>query len=204
MWHDRQACQQRAPLTRFPFALIGFATGGFHAGPSLAPTRRRSAAPRRLSATFPDMILNVILIIHYVSEAVSSRGRIPIQSIGGSLRLPLLQVGSRAGAVAVGPGSRCCRRLSPCAGASIRAITPFPTPAMSHATCGCRDRNAARATVGGEFPLCTLSVVQRVPHSPMVHGSASPPTSPDGRLARVRFWPRLCTPFVRDSPSWVT
>jgi hypothetical protein len=29
----------------------------------------------------------------------------------------------------------------------------------------------------------------------MVHDSASPPTIPDGRLSRVRFWPRLCTPF---------
>ena len=58
-------------------------------------------------------------------------------------------------------------------------------------------RSAARATVGGEFPSCTLSVVQRVPNSTVVHGSASPPTIPDGRLSRVRFWPRLCTPFLR-------
>jgi hypothetical protein len=66
---------------------------------------------------------------------------------------------------------------------------------------GCRDRNAARTTVGREFPICTLSVVQRVPNSTMVHVSASPPTIPDSRLSRVRFWPRLCTPFSRDSPS---
>jgi len=44
--------------------------------------------------------------------------------------------------------------------------------------------------------------MQRVPRSTVVHGSASPPTIPDGRLSRVRFWPRLCTPFFRDSPSW--
>src|SRR5215831_9219259 len=65
----------------------------------------------------------------------------------------------------------------------------------------CRDRNAARTTVDGEFPACTLSVVQRVPSSTMVHVSASPPAIPDGRLSRVRFWPRLCTPFFRNSPS---
>jgi len=80
-------------------------------------------------------------------------------------------------------------------------MATFPAPATSNAACGCRDRNAARATVGGEFPTCTLSVVQRVPSSTMVHGSASPPTIPDGRLSRVRFWPRLCTPFFSDSPS---
>jgi hypothetical protein len=66
-----------------------------------------------------------------------------------------------------------------------------------------RDRNVARATVGGEFPVCTLSVVQRVPSSTMVHVSTSPPMIPDGRLSRVRFWPRLCTPFSGDSPSGV-
>src|SRR5262249_33575421 len=66
----------------------------------------------------------------------------------------------------------------------------------------CRDRNVVRATVGGEFPICTLSVVQRVPSSTLVPVSTSPPTIPDGRLSRVRFWPRLCTPFSRDSPSY--
>ncbi len=45
-------------------------------------------------------------------------------------------VGSRAGAVAVGPGSSCCRRLSPYAGASVRPIAPFPAPAASNAACG--------------------------------------------------------------------
>src|SRR5712691_4455023 len=86
------------------------------------------------------------------------------------------------------------------------ALTGSPT-AVAHrrlsqnVACGCRDRNAAHATVGGEFPICTLSVVQRVPRSTMVHDSASPPAIPDGRLSRVRFWPRLCTPFSRDSPS---
>ena len=37
-------------------------------------------------------------------------------------------VGSRAGAVAVGSGSSCCRQLSLCAGASICAVAPFPVP----------------------------------------------------------------------------
>jgi len=45
--------------------------------------------------------------------------------------------------------------------------------------------------------------VRRVPSSTLAHVSASPPTIPDGRLPRVRFWPRLCTPFIRDSPSCV-
>src|SRR3989441_127008 len=48
-------------------------------------------------------------------------------------------------------------------------------------------RSAARATVGGEFPSCTLSVVQRVPRSTVVHVSASPPLIPDGRISRVRL-----------------
>ncbi|HYN99995.1 MAG TPA: hypothetical protein VEU28_10020 [Actinomycetota bacterium] len=38
-------------------------------------------------------------------------------------------VESRTGAVAVGRGSRCCRRLSPCAGASVSTVAPFPVPA---------------------------------------------------------------------------
>src|SRR5262249_25884436 len=82
------------------------------------------------------------------------------------------------------------------------AVT-LPPSARSNGSCSCRDRNVARATVGREFPVCTLSVVQRVPSSTMVHVSTSPPTIPDGRLSRVRFWPRLCTPFFRDSPSGV-
>ena len=45
-------------------------------------------------------------------------------------------VGSRAGAVVSGPGSSCCRRLSPSAGASVRPVTPFPASATSHAACG--------------------------------------------------------------------
>ena len=38
-------------------------------------------------------------------------------------------VESRRGAPAVGEGSSCCRRLSPCAGASVSAIATFPLPA---------------------------------------------------------------------------
>jgi hypothetical protein len=82
-------------------------------------------------------------------------------------------------------------------------VVALPPSARSNGSCSCRDRNAARTTVGGEFPTCALSVAQRVPSSTMVHVSASPPTIPDGRLSRVRFWPRLCTPFARDSPSYV-
>jgi hypothetical protein len=51
------------------------------------------------------------------------------------------------------------------------------------------------------LPICTLSVVQRVPRSTMVYVAASPPTIPDGRLSRVRCWPRLCTPCSRDRPA---
>ena len=98
----------------------------------------------------------------------------------------------------------CCVALTPLSkrhffeviSCAVKGRTPLRTARAS-----CRDRNAARATGGREFPICTLSVVQRVPSSTMVHGSASPPAIPDGRLSRVRFWPRLCTPFVRDSPS---
>src|SRR5881628_3509917 len=83
---------------------------------------------------------------------------------------------------------------------SPTAVTHRRLP--QNVACGCRDRNAARATVGGELPICILSVMQRGPSSTVVHGYASPPTIPDGRLSRVRFWPRLCTPFFRDSPSY--
>ena len=48
-------------------------------------------------------------------------------------------------------------------------------------------RNTARATVGREFPTCTLSVVQRVPSSAIAHVSVSPPLIPDGRISRVRL-----------------
>src|SRR5262245_2412827 len=53
-------------------------------------------------------------------------------------------------------------------------------------------RNTARATVGGEFPSYTLSVVQRVPNSPVVHVSASPPLIPDSRISRVRLAAIAC------------
>src|SRR4029434_7501887 len=60
--------------------------------------------------------------------------------------------------------------------------SPYPTSG----------RNTARATVGGEFPSYTLSVVQRVPHSTMVHVSASPPLIPDSRISRVRLAAIAC------------
>ncbi len=40
------------------------------------------------------------------------------------------------------------------------------------------DRNTAHAVLGGEFPTCTLSVVQRVPNSTITHVSISPPFHP--------------------------
>jgi hypothetical protein len=72
---------------------------------------------------------------------------------------------------------RCCH-IPTCHfhGARSGRCTPSPS-----------GRSAARATVGGEFPTGTLSVVPRLPHSPMVHVSASPPLIPDGRLSRVRL-----------------
>jgi hypothetical protein len=100
-----------------------------------------------------------------------------------------------------GVGFRVAPMLAHPATGSPTAVTHRRLP--QNVACGCRDRNVARATVGGEFPVCTLSVVQRVPSSTMVHVSTSPPTIPDGRLSRVRFWPRLCTPFSGDSPSGV-
>src|SRR5262245_42638345 len=50
-----------------------------------------------------------------------------------------------------------------------------------------RDRSAARATVGGELPSGTLSVVPRVPSSPMVHVSAGSPAISDRGISPVRF-----------------
>jgi hypothetical protein len=65
-----------------------------------------------------------------------AEGRVLLQSIGGSLCLLLLRVGSRAGAVTLGTGISCCRRLSHNAGASDCALIPFPAPATSYAACG--------------------------------------------------------------------
>ncbi len=48
-------------------------------------------------------------------------------------------------------------------------------------------RNTVRATVGGELPLRTLSVVRRDPSSTMTHVSASPPLIPYGRISRIRL-----------------
>jgi hypothetical protein len=48
-------------------------------------------------------------------------------------------------------------------------------------------RNTARATLGGEFPSRTLSVVQRVPSSTVDHVSASPPLILYGRISRVQL-----------------
>ena len=63
----------------------------------------------------------------------------------------------------------------------------FPTLSLRVCPSMLSGRSAARATVGREFPSCTLSVVQRVPSSTIVHVSASPPLIPDGRLSRVRL-----------------
>src|SRR5712691_8609278 len=48
-------------------------------------------------------------------------------------------------------------------------------------------RNTARTALGREFPVCTLSVMQRVPSSAIAHVSVCPPLIPDGRLSRVRL-----------------
>jgi hypothetical protein len=48
-------------------------------------------------------------------------------------------------------------------------------------------RNAARMTLGGEFPTLALSIARWVPSSPIAHVSASPPLIPDGRLSRGRL-----------------
>ena len=45
-------------------------------------------------------------------------------------------VESRGGAPALDRGSRCCRRLSPLAGASISVLAAFPRPRSSNRTCG--------------------------------------------------------------------
>ncbi len=50
-----------------------------------------------------------------------------------------------------------------------------------------RDRTAARATLGGEFPHSLSRYARWVPNSTMVHVSAGPPAIPDSRISRLRF-----------------
>ncbi len=51
------------------------------------------------------------------------------------------------------------------------------------------------AASGGGFPFPALSIARWVHNSTIAHVSASLPAIPDGRISRVRFWPRPCTPF---------
>jgi hypothetical protein len=59
----------------------------------------------------------------------------------------------------------------------------FPGPLSRTGRASCRDRNRARAPRGVLVPTGDVS--------------RSPSTIPDGRISRVRFCPRLCTPFLR-------
>ena len=75
---------------------------------------------------------------------------------------------------------------------------PFPLPA----------RRTGQAVVGID-PRRTrvrvrwlIHVFRRGPQSDShSHVSTGPPTIPDGRISRVRFWPRLCTPFSGSRSS---
>jgi hypothetical protein len=46
-----------------------------------------------------------------------------------------------------------------------------------------------------------LSIARWVLSSTIAHVSVSPPAIPDSRISRIRFWPRLCTPFTGYRPS---
>ena len=54
-------------------------------------------------------------------------------------------------------------------------------------TFGKSSRAQARATLGGEFPACTLSVVQRVPISSMTHVSCALSKIPYVEFSPVRL-----------------
>ena len=62
-------------------------------------------------------------------------GRSPCRC-GSAVTLSGPSVESRGGAPALDRGSRCCRRLSPLAGASISFLAAFPRPRSSNRTCG--------------------------------------------------------------------
>ncbi len=75
--------------------------------------------------------------------------KVRLHSTGAASRLTALLLGveSKTGAVATGAGSRCCRLLSQDAGASIRAMTPFPV--------------SAHRTGRADFPHPALRLVSR-------------------------------------------
>jgi hypothetical protein len=90
------------------------------------------------------------------------------------------------------------------------SYVPYP-PTENTAVHGQSGRNTTRAAVGGEFPTCPLSVVQRVPRSTIAHVSVSPPRIPDGRMSRVQLaaaaYPQRTfptTPRVKPSPVYAT
>jgi hypothetical protein len=82
---------------------------------------------------------------------------------------------------------------------SSGGVETLPPPPSSNRTCGCRDRSAAHDALGSGGLPTPFDVV--LSPTPVAHDSASPPAIPDGRISRVRFWPRLCTPFSGSRSS---
>ena len=80
---------------------------------------------------FAFVLVNDPLRLRFLKPPPPSRPR-----IAPAFDLFQILVGSSAGAVDLGKGSSCCRRLSPSAGASVLTMSPFPAPASSHAACG--------------------------------------------------------------------
>ncbi len=76
-----------------------------------------------------------------------------------------------------------CSQDRPAPGAGVHHVLAFaatgPTPKKAPDVDLERPgRIEARTSVGGEFPICTLSVVQRDPSSPINHVSSKPPSHP--------------------------
>ncbi len=102
----------------------------------------------------------------------------------------------------VAPGRVSSGRFRPFGSVSRSSGPSTPSPLPAHRT--------GRADVGIEIGRAHGRVrwlvrCFRVGPQSGSHGhvSQSPPTIPDGRISRVRFWPRLCTPFIRTSlPPW--
>ena len=78
--------------------------------------------------------------------------------------------------------------FTPSVTGSPEAVARLRLP--QNVACGCRDKNAVRAALSRGFPSPLFQYARWVHSSTIAHVSTSPPTIPDGRIPRVRFWPR--------------
>lgn len=132
----------------------GLSQTGTRSLSQLASFRRICRSPNTSSLVFrkvplvwglePRIHTNGLECFHGFSRSLSSCGGL-ISGTNPPLSCTIFRsfksicvhsVESRGGAPALDRGSRCCRRLSPLAGASISFLAAFPRPRSSNRTCG--------------------------------------------------------------------